>query len=203
MCARHTRWGGRLGSGGAGRLPRCAGRVSRRPARHRSSAAAHVLDPGHDDLRAGAQVREVDVRVVLLHQPQRHLGRTLSQRPQRVPGPGDVKLGAHDPVRGEEAGLERPVILATARFERLMRHLAEIEPDVLTDEYPAAEPEVIDRKSTRLNSSHSQISYAVFCLKKKKKKKKKIIQEKKYHSRILQNLSNVSKIITHTLLNLS
>src|SRR2546427_8006366 len=28
-----------------------------------------------------------------------------------------------------------------------------------------------DRKSTRLNSSHSQISYAVFCLKKKKKKK--------------------------------
>src|SRR5205085_7337256 len=28
-------------------------------------------------------------------------------------------------------------------------------------------PCVIDRKSTRLNSSHSQISYAVFCLKKK------------------------------------
>src|SRR5688572_31667766 len=28
-----------------------------------------------------------------------------------------------------------------------------------------------DRKSTRLNSSHSQISYAVFCLKKKKSKK--------------------------------
>src|SRR2546421_9143640 len=30
---------------------------------------------------------------------------------------------------------------------------------------------VRDRKSTRLNSSHDQISYAVFCLKKKKKKK--------------------------------
>src|SRR5205085_5491998 len=30
----------------------------------------------------------------------------------------------------------------------------------------------VDRKSTRLNSSHSQISYAVFCLKKKKKKQK-------------------------------
>src|SRR2546421_4489942 len=29
-----------------------------------------------------------------------------------------------------------------------------------------------DRKSTRLNSSHDQISYAVFCLKKKKKKNK-------------------------------
>src|SRR5258705_7064314 len=31
---------------------------------------------------------------------------------------------------------------------------------------------VIDRKSTRLNSSHLGISYAVFCLKKKKKQKK-------------------------------
>src|SRR5438067_10244786 len=30
-----------------------------------------------------------------------------------------------------------------------------------------------DRKSTRLNSSHVSISYAVFCLKKKKKKKNK------------------------------
>src|SRR5688572_32186742 len=30
----------------------------------------------------------------------------------------------------------------------------------------------LDRKSTRLNSSHSQISYAVFCLKKKKIQKK-------------------------------
>src|SRR5206468_4672865 len=30
---------------------------------------------------------------------------------------------------------------------------------------------LLDRKSTRLNSSHDQISYAVFCLKKKKKKK--------------------------------
>src|SRR3712207_7565894 len=33
---------------------------------------------------------------------------------------------------------------------------------------------VLDRKSTRLNSSHANISYAVFCLKKKKKKNKDI-----------------------------
>src|SRR2546430_6604463 len=32
-----------------------------------------------------------------------------------------------------------------------------------------------DRKSTRLNSSHSQISYAVFCLKKKKRKRAKSV----------------------------
>src|SRR2546422_4610699 len=35
------------------------------------------------------------------------------------------------------------------------------------------EPADRDRKSTRLNSSHGYISYAVFCLKKKKKKKPK------------------------------
>src|SRR5438128_5812746 len=35
----------------------------------------------------------------------------------------------------------------------------------------------IDRKSTRLNSSHGSISYAVFCLKKKKKKNKKLTYE--------------------------
>src|SRR5258707_10861916 len=34
-----------------------------------------------------------------------------------------------------------------------------------------------DRKSTRLNSSHANISYAVFCLKKKKKKKNKSRQD--------------------------
>src|SRR5947207_10763857 len=35
------------------------------------------------------------------------------------------------------------------------------------------EPTKLDRKSTRLNSSHTVISYAVFCLKKKKKKHNK------------------------------
>src|SRR2546427_4757608 len=39
-------------------------------------------------------------------------------------------------------------------------------------------PEILlrDRKSTRLNSSHSQISYAVFCLKKKKEKTTTLLQ---------------------------
>src|SRR3712207_6979312 len=35
--------------------------------------------------------------------------------------------------------------------------------------YPATDERSLDRKSTRLNSSHANISYAVFCLKKKKK----------------------------------
>src|SRR5260221_8098005 len=37
-----------------------------------------------------------------------------------------------------------------------------------------------DRKSTRLNSSHTVISYAVFCLKKKKKKKKRLTFDTNY-----------------------
>src|SRR5438876_9120278 len=44
--------------------------------------------------------------------------------------------------------------------------------------------EMIDRKSTRLNSSHPSISYAVFCLKKKKTKKK---QKKKRQNKALKN----------------
>src|SRR5690349_22899838 len=39
-----------------------------------------------------------------------------------------------------------------------------------------------DRKSTRLNSSHVEISYAVFCLKKKKKKKNTNTTASKYNS---------------------
>src|SRR5205085_8000614 len=61
--------------------------------------------------------------------------------------PKEGKVGSH-PVRGQNA------LLAEVGFRRL-----------------SGGPIVGDRKSTRLNSSHSQISYAVFCLKKKKKKK--------------------------------
>src|SRR2546422_4120718 len=40
----------------------------------------------------------------------------------------------------------------------------------------------LDRKSTRLNSSHGYISYAVFCLKKKKKQKTRAQNRKHRHS---------------------
>src|SRR5688572_32768922 len=42
-----------------------------------------------------------------------------------------------------------------------------------------------DRKSTRLNSSHSQISYAVFCLKKKKKKKTLLTSNQQIYSYLI------------------
>src|SRR5438067_3349112 len=48
-------------------------------------------------------------------------------------------------------------------------------------------PRGLDRKSTRLNSSHVSISYAVFCLKKKKKKKRK-----KKTRKTMQNMMTTS-----------
>src|SRR2546430_7999193 len=49
-----------------------------------------------------------------------------------------------------------------------------------------------DRKSTRLNSSHSQISYAVFCLKKKK-------QPVRHYVPVLAHLGCVRQLLQRTL----
>src|SRR5712691_1162916 len=50
-----------------------------------------------------------------------------------------------------------------------------------------------DRKSTRLNSSHSQISYADFCLKKKKKNKNDFfIHKKKTKNRHIKQIQNTA-----------
>src|SRR5688572_32048569 len=64
---------------------------------------------------------------------------------------------------------------AEAERRHVFTHLLRDEAEEVLHELGFAREEFaqLDRKSTRLNSSHSQISYAVFCLKKKKKKKKK------------------------------
>src|SRR2546430_13550679 len=64
-----------------------------------------------------------------------------------------------------------PIYRRVARYGLESRQLGRhgVDADRKFGEPEAARP---DRKSTRLNSSHSQISYAVFCLKKKKKKSK-------------------------------
>src|SRR3989475_8473772 len=75
---------------------------------------------------------------------------------------GVVEIGLHEQVwaaRTPQPPAETFVFrLSEAGYLRLRRHLL-------------STIGATDRKSTRLNSSHSQISYAVFCLKKKKKKK--------------------------------
>src|SRR5688572_31369269 len=70
-----------------------------------------------------------------------------------------VEIAAHD-FRGNGAA---PDVEAGVLGDALRE-------DGLLDAHPAVHPPAAhpDRKSTRLNSSHSQISYAVFCLKKKK-----------------------------------
>src|SRR5436189_4375138 len=55
----------------------------------------------------------------------------------------------------------------------------------------------LDRKSTRLNSSHRCISYAVFCLKKKKKKKKKVYKDKKHKKKQIIYDNIIKQHTTH------
>src|SRR3712207_7109429 len=52
---------------------------------------------------------------------------------------------------------------------------------------------VLDRKSTRLNSSHANISYAVFCL---KKKKNELISSKCIHLRSLIMIRDQEQCVT-------
>src|SRR2546426_2220316 len=70
------------------------------------------------------------------------------------------RSGLHDPVG---CALKDHQARRVAPRARLLRH-APLRQAVV---------ELIDRKSTRLNSSHLVISYAVFCLKKKKKQQQR------------------------------
>src|SRR3712207_7581322 len=66
-------------------------------------------------------------------------------------------LSLHDALPiSVDAGHQQPCGEAVLRCQRLAAHL------------PRQHHVRVDRKSTRLNSSHANISYAVFCLKKKK-----------------------------------
>src|SRR2546430_12999077 len=80
-----------------------------------------------------------------------------------------VAVRVHDP--GKLAVLVRFGSLDDfhARRTQLLQELTEVVDPIVDHEgrFARAEPLAVDRKSTRLNSSHSQISYAVFCLKTK------------------------------------
>src|SRR2546430_10921211 len=103
-------------------------------------------------VRSGVQQR---LRRRDLHLDQVRLGRLrLRQRDrQHAEVAGRLDLVRIDRGRQPERPLEGAVgpLIAMDLLGLLLRHLL-----------------LRDRKSTRLNSSHSQISYAVFCLKKKK-----------------------------------
>src|SRR5690349_23811016 len=69
--------------------------------------------------------------------------------------------------RGRRAGLLGQVVPPAGAQDQLVQLLAQLVHALAHREVEAQR----DRKSTRLNSSHVEISYAVFCLKKKKKTK--------------------------------
>src|SRR3712207_7872459 len=87
-------------------------------------------------------------------------------------------LSLHDALpicrRRKDVGVAQPLVellVGHVHFVRVRLVLAEVErerdhPDVGPLQHAGGEAR--DRKSTRLNSSHANISYAVFCLKKKK-----------------------------------
>src|SRR3712207_7927175 len=68
-----------------------------------------------------------------------------------------------DAERRERARIVHPLVVPAVAAEDAVRGA-----QLLIDAHRH-----LDRKSTRLNSSHANISYAVFCLKKKKKQKSK------------------------------
>src|SRR5688572_31018544 len=67
---------------------------------------------------------------------------------------------------GKQAWLENTIVYANVAVIKSSVNIASLNLE---------SKERQDRKSTRLNSSHSQISYAVFCLKKKTKQKQLVV----------------------------
>src|SRR5207244_11071132 len=78
------------------------------------------------------------------------------------------RLDEHRGVRVVAAGVHPAGDLAGEIEPGLLRHRQRVHVAAQEDRAAALRPR-LDRKSTRLNSSHQIISYAVFCLKKKKK----------------------------------
>src|SRR5207253_8047373 len=108
----------------------------------------------------------------LLRRDEEHAGSDDRQRPLT-----ELVLGEHPQVRGKllRCRIHRQVLfLLPDRLAVLRRRGAELERLIygygrFRDELVAERDALRDRKSTRLNSSHVAISYAVFCLKKKKR----------------------------------
>src|SRR5438034_6995058 len=90
----------------------------------------------------------------LLDEPPRDLGLLQEGQP-------------FDAVRAHERDL---IVVRAERRARIGDVIGDDEIELLVAQHPAG---LRDRKSTRLNSSHTVISYAVFCLKKKKRQRRR------------------------------
>src|SRR2546430_3822383 len=120
-----------------------------------------------EEVRGGEVDSSADTRGEDRLQQERELGWVLDEVERQVRHIDEAEHGhAHEKARADllqrrDAKTDEPQ--ASARGEQ-----GEEENRLEQGRDRIREREPIDRKSTRLNSSHSQISYAVFCLKKKK-----------------------------------
>src|SRR5699024_12041187 len=96
------------------------------------------------------------------------------------PAPTDIyTLSLHDalPISWTPVDIVQTIVRGLAcEYRRHNEQLEQVTGEKITDIYimgGGRNNRYLDRKSTRLNSSHVSISYAVFCLKKKKKQSKR------------------------------
>src|SRR5260221_7535343 len=82
----------------------------------------------------------------------------------------DLDGFAERPLQDRRHPADQLVHVGDLRPQRLLAGESEQAAVEIGDPLAFARKQTLDRKSTRLNSSHTVISYAVFCLKKKKEK---------------------------------
>src|ERR1035437_1403818 len=100
----------------------------------------------------------IESRLQTGHQRKMILSQSSAQSVASLSSPADTKTKRIVPHRGSASGSDPPRSSPEAEPRLLKKsQLKENIPSYL---------QAVDRKSTRLNSSHANISYAVFCLKK-------------------------------------
>src|SRR2546430_13118431 len=98
--------------------------------------------------------------------------REVSEAITQVPTPTEIKEVLDQYVIGQERAKKTLAVAVYNHYKRINSHSGrdnDVELDKSNIMLIGPTSLSRDRKSTRLNSSHSQISYAVFCLKKKKR----------------------------------
>src|SRR2546427_4946783 len=141
----------------------------------RSLAVLGLLRRGVSREQAEAELVGIASRLALQH-PETSASRGFRAQPLREALVGDVEPSFYVllTLRGGDGAVgrvrQRGEPAAGARIGQASRGRDPLRDGCLPRPRRAPAPDrERDRKSTRLNSSHSQISYAVFCLKKKKK----------------------------------
>src|SRR5699024_12050640 len=102
-------------------------------------------------------------------QPQQNFQQSSQMSPQMNHGAHEL-IEAHSAIGGLVGSMEQSLLYEQHIQDPELKAMSERHKAFKTQIYNTIVDTLQDRKSTRLNSSHVSISYAVFCLKKKKKK---------------------------------